>query len=143
MNNLLILIGRITKDLELRYTKENKAVLEVPIAVNNGENDATFINVSVFGKAAENTAKYCSKGSLLGIRAMVKNHNWEDKEGKKHYDYSFIASQITFLNTNNKSIDVGKVTEKELKVKSQPKITDDVFSEFGNSIEITDEDVAF
>ena len=143
MNNLLILIGRITKDLELRYTKENKAVLEVPIAVNNGENDTTFINVSVFGKVAENTAKYCSKGSLLGIRAIVKNHNWEDKEGKKHYDYSFIASQITFLSTNNKSVETGKATEEELKVDSQPKITDDVFSDFGNSIGISDEDIAF
>lgn len=143
MNNLLILIGRITKDLELRYTKENKPVLEVPLAVNNGENDTTFINVSVFGKVAENTAKYCSKGSLLGIRAIVKNHNWEDKEGKKHYDYSFIASQITFLSTNNKSVETGEVTEEELKVDSQPKITDDVFESFEKQIEIDESDIAF
>lgn len=138
MNNVLILIGRITKDLELRYTKENKAVLEVPIAVNNGENDTTFINVSVFGKVAENTAKYCSKGSLLGIRAIVKNHNWKDKEGKKHCDYSFIANQITFLSTNSKSTDTDKSSEE-----TKSKITDDVFSDFGSSIEITDDDIAF
>lgn len=106
MNNLAILIGRITKDLELRTTGSGKSVLDLPIAINNGkkengENDTTFITLSTFGKTAEMISKYCNKGDLIGASCIIKNHNWE-KDGVKHYGYSFIANNITFLNTKPK-----------------------------------------
>ena len=131
MNNLLILVGNITKELELRYTPNNKAVLDLPIAVNNGKDDTTFITVTVFGITAETTYKYCHKGDTVGVQAIVKNHNWEDKEGKKRYDYSFIANKITFLSTK-------KQEESKEEVKETPKEETDpfanAFEEFGEQV---------
>lgn len=120
MNNLFILIGRITKDLELRYTKEGKPVLDLNLAINNAKNDTTFITTTVFGKVAETTSQYCQKGDLIGVSGMIKNHNWEDKSGNKHYDYTFLANKISFLQTKQKE-----------EVKQEQT---DIYSQFGSTI---------
>ena len=129
MNNT-ILVGRITNNLELRYTTSNKAVVEVPLAINNSKDDTTFIKVTVFGNIAETVCKYCKKGDMIGVQAMVKNHNWTDKNGNNHYDYSFIANKITFLQTKTKN-EVEKQEEKKDKYNN-------AFEEFGEQIEIND-----
>ena len=123
MNNNLILIGRITKDIELRYTPSNKAVAEISLAVNNGKDDTTFIRLTAFDKLAELVSKYCKKGDLIGTQSIIKNHNWEDKNGNKHYEYSFIINKISFLTKANKE-----------EVKKQDNTS--VFSEFGDQLEI-------
>lgn len=132
MNNYFGIVGRITKEIELRYTNSNKAVCELSIAVNNGkkengEQDTSFVTATIFGNQAENTSKYCHKGDLVGISGIIKNHNWEDKENKKHYDYSFIANKITFLSAKSKEI------QEET----------NSFKEFEKEIKITDEDLPF
>lgn len=139
MNNSFICIGRLTKNLELRYTKENKAVCEIPLAISNGKDDTTFLTLTTFGKQAENCSKYLEKGSMISAMAIVKNHNWTDKENNKHYDYTFLANSINFLSKPSKSSNEDKTSHSELK----KGVTDDVFEEFGNKIEITDEDLAF
>lgn len=126
MNNY-ICIGRITKDIELKYTTSNKAVIRVILAVNNGKDDTTFLPITVFGNMAETTHKYCKKGDLIGVYATIKNQNWEDKNGNKHYDYSFIANKISFLSSKAKEI------KEEAK-----KDNTNVFAEFGEQIEIND-----
>ena len=123
MTNNLILIGRITKDIELRYTPSNKAVAEISLAVNNGKDDTTFIRLTAFDKLAELVSKYCKKGDLIGTQSIIKNHNWEDKNGNKHYEYSFIINKISFLTKANKE-----------EVKKQDNTS--VFQEFGDSLEI-------
>ena len=123
MNNNLILIGRITKDIELRYTPSNKAIAEISLAVNNSKDDTTFIRLTAFDKLAELVSKYCKKGDLIGTQSIIKNHNWEDKEGIKHYEYSFIINKISFLSKANKE-----------EVKKQDNTS--VFSEFGDRLEI-------
>lgn len=120
MNNLFMLIGRITKDLELRYTKEGKPVLDLNLAINNAKNDTTFITVTVFGKVAETTKQYCQKGDLIGVSGMIKNHNWEDKNGNKHYDFTFLANKISFLQTKQKE-----------EVKQEQT---DIYTQFGSTI---------
>ena len=123
MNNNLILIGRITKDIELRYTPSNKAVVEISLAVNNGKDDTTFIRLTAFDKLAELVSKYCKKGDLIGTQSIIKNHNWEDKNGNKHYEYSFIINKISFLAKANKE-----------EIKKQDNTS--VFQEFGDQLEI-------
>ena len=123
MNNNLILIGRITKDIELRYTPSNKAVAEISLAVNNSKDDTTFIRLTAFDKLAELVSNYCKKGDLIGTQSIIKNHNWEDKNGNKHYEYSFIINKISFLAKANKEV-----------VKKQDNTS--VFQEFGDSLEI-------
>lgn len=131
MNNLLILVGKIYKDLELRSTSNGKSVLDLPLAINNGKDDTTFISVTVFGAMAETVSKYCGKGSLLGVQATVKNHNWEDREGKKHYDYTFMANKITFLGTKQNN---------EKKQEIQEEINP--FEDFSNEMQF-DEDLGW
>lgn len=130
MNNLFILIGRITKDLELRYTKENKAVLDFVIAINNGKDDTSYIKLTSFGSVAELMAKYCKKGDLVGVQGLIKNHNWEDKSGNKHYDYTFLSTKVTFLQPKSKE------ERKELNVqKNQATEENDPFEEFAKETE--------
>ena len=126
MNNVLVLVGRITKDLELRYTTNNKAVVNIPLAINNGKDDTTFIDIVVYGNVAETTNKYCKKGNLIGIQATIKNNNWTDEDGKKHYDYKFVGYKVTFLSTKK---------EENNQVEQQNN-SNDPFSEFGEQIEI-------
>ena len=129
MNNILCLIGRITRDLELRYTTNNKAVVNVPIAVNNGKDDTTFIDIVVYGNVAETTHKYCKKGDLIGAQATIKNNNWTDSNGNKHYDYKFMGYKVTFLSTKKEAIE---------ETKKEENTNDDIFSQFGEQISIDD-----
>jgi len=131
MNNVCFFIGRISKDLELKYTKDKKPVLDLPLAITNGKDDTTFVTISVFGNVAESINNYCNKGDLVGVKAMLKNHNWEDAKGNKHYEFNFIANQVTFL-SKKKTDD--KKEEKVPEVKTNYEETD---------IKITDADLPF
>ena len=101
MNNFNI-TGRLTKEPELRTTKEGKSVGELNIAIRNKKDDTTFLKITAFNQTAEHVAKYCTKGDMLGIQGIIKNHNWTDKEDNKHYDYTFIANSVEFLNLKPK-----------------------------------------
>ena len=122
MNNYTC-VGRITKDIELRYTPSNKAIAEISLAVNNGKDDTTFIRLTAFDKLAELVSKYCKKGDLIGTQSIIKNYNWTDKNGNKHYEYSFIINKISFLAKGNKQ----EETKKD---------NTSIFETFGEQIEI-------
>ena len=128
MNNNFIIVGRLTRDIDFKYTNNNTPVAKANIAVQNGKDDTSFIETTIFGKMAETTHTYCKKGDLIGVSGIIKNHNWEDKNGSKHYDYTFLANKVTFLQTKNE--------------KSKPEIVkesnEDIFADFGNEIEIDD-----
>ena len=126
MNNNFIIVGRITKDLELKSTSNGKSILKVNIAVQNGKDDTTFIETTIFGKMAETTSQYCRKGDLIGVSGIIKNHNWEDKNGSKHYDYTFLANKVTFLQTKNE----------RTKAESTKESNEDIFADFGEQIQI-------
>ena len=134
MNNTILMVGRITKDIELRYTPNNKAVITVNLAIQNGKDDTTFLPVTVFGNVAETTSKYCKKGDIIGIKGIIKNHNWQDNQGNKRYDYSFIAERVSFLSSKAKEIKQTLQTEEK---KEEP--VNDPFEEFGEQLEINDE----
>ena len=138
MNNNFIFIGRLTKNPELRYTSSNKAVTQIDLAVQNGKDDVTFVPITLFGNIAENVHKYCEKGDLIGFQGSVKNHNWEDSKGNKHYDYTFMANRMSFLQTKTNNQQEPKQAE------NVKKSTDEqIYADFGDSIEISDDDIAF
>lgn len=138
MNNNFIFIGRLTRSPELRYTSSNKAVTQIDLAIANTKDDTTFVPITLFEKMAENVCKYCEKGDLIGFQGIVKNHNWEDNKGNKHYDYTFMANRMSFLQTKTNNQQEPKQAE------NVKKSTDEqIYADFGDSIEISDDDIAF
>ncbi len=113
MNNVQ-LIGRLTKDVEIRYTKEGKAVANMTLAIdkilnkekkeeykNKGISTANFIRVVIWGRQAENADKYLSKGKLVGVTGSIQSSVYE-KDGKKNYSVNVLASRINFIESNKK-----------------------------------------
>ena len=128
-------IGRITKDIELAYTQDGKAVAKYTIAIN-GYNDTTdFLNCVTWNKQAENLKKYCGKGSQIAVEGRVSVRNYENKEGKKVYVTEIVTNNIMFLDTKKES---GQAPKEEVKEE-----TADPFADFGETIELNDDDIAF
>jgi len=103
MLNQVILIGRLVKKPELRVSEGGvnyiKATLAVQSEFKNKDRDydTEFLEFTAFGKLAENTAKYCDKGSLLNIVGSLNNNVYKDKNGVNHYQLSIIANKVSFL----------------------------------------------
>ena len=100
--NTVNLVGRITKDLELRYTPSGVATVRFTIAVNKqfkkeGQPDADFINCVAWSKTAENLANYQSKGSQIGVIGRIETGSYENSEGKRVYTTDIVANEIIFL----------------------------------------------
>ncbi|WMJ80089.1 single-stranded DNA-binding protein [Clostridium sp. MB40-C1] len=109
--NKVVLIGRLTKDPELRFTPGNgKAVASFTVAVDrkfssSGQKEADFIPVVVWGKQAEATANYMSKGKLIGVSGRIQTRSYEAKDGTRRYVTEVIADEVQFLewgNSNNR-----------------------------------------
>jgi len=101
--NQVVLIGRLTKDPELRFIPNSgTAVARFSLAVNRefkkeGQPDADFFNIVVWGKPAENCANYLKKGRLCAVDGSLRNNNYEDKSGVKHYNIEVVANRVEFL----------------------------------------------
>ena len=140
--NKVCLTGRITKNIELKYNQNNVAITSFTLAVTrkfknkNGEYESDFINCIAYKSTAELLNKYIKKGDLLGIEGRIQTRNYEDKDGKRVYVTEVIVDSIDFLQSR-------KDESKQETENTKQKLSDDVFSEFGSSIEITDDDVAF
>ena len=100
--NITILIGRLTKDVELKYTTQSQmAVSEFTLAVDRMKKDETdFIRCKAFGKTAEAIEKYCGKGSLVSIQGRLQVSSWE-KDGSTHYKTEVIVDRVEFLGKKN------------------------------------------
>lgn len=114
MNNVC-LIGRVVKDIELRYTPNNTAVANFTIAVDKrfkkeGGTTANFIPVVVWGKTAEFASSYFSKGVRIGVTGELQTRTWEDKEEKSHFVVEVVADAVYFAdgksNVSNKKLTV-------------------------------------
>jgi len=100
--NSVNIIGRITKDIELRYLPANNtAVCSFSIAVDDGFGDKKktfFFNCQAWTKTAENIVKFFGKGDLIGISGRLATRDWTDKESKKHTITEIVVSDFTFCN---------------------------------------------
>lgn len=103
MLNRIILIGRLTKDPELRYTQSGKAVCAFTLAVdrpylaNNGNREADFINIVVWNKTAENCAQYLAKGKLAAVDGRLQIRSYDGQDGQRRYVTEVIADNVQFL----------------------------------------------
>ncbi|KJS86973.1 MAG: single-stranded DNA-binding protein [Peptococcaceae bacterium BICA1-8] len=129
MLNRVILIGRLTKDPELRYTPSGTAVATFTLAVDRplakeGQQDVDFVPIVVWSKQAENCANYIGKGRLVAVDGRLQVRTYDTKEGQKRWVTEVVAENVRFL-------DRGK----------DPKDQSD--SSFGNEVSFSDEDIPF
>lgn len=117
--NKVVIIGRLTKDPELKYTPGNgTAVTQITVAVErrykkDGQQEADFIPVVIWGKAAENTAQYTEKGRLIGISGRIQTRSYEAKDGGKRYVTELVAEEVKFLEFAKKSADASYTSGEE------------------------------
>ena len=106
MLNRSILIGRLTKDPELKYTPNGVAVTQFTLAVDRpftgqgGEKEADFIPVVTWRQLAETCSNYLRKGRLTAVEGRIQTRNYENNEGKKVYVTEIIADNVRFLERN-------------------------------------------
>lgn len=109
MLNRVVLVGRLTKDPELRYTPNGVAVANFTLAVNrpfsnqSGEREADFINCVVWRRPAENLANFMGKGSLVGVDGRVHTRSFDNQEGNRVYVTEIVADSVQFLETKSGS----------------------------------------
>lgn len=107
--NKVFLIGRLTKDAEIRYTQSSMACATFDIAINNGKdkdgNDrkVDFIRIVTWDKQAENMQKYTHKGSRVAIDGSIKHDSYEDEKGEKKYRTYVLAHRVQFLDSSSRS----------------------------------------
>lgn len=136
MINTVTLVGRLTRDVELRYSKSGNAVANFNLAVNrpfknaNGDREADFINVVQFGKGAELTAQYMKKGSQIGVTGRIQTRNYENNEGRRVYVTEIVADQVAFLDSKN---------DRQNNQQQPQQQTDDPFANAGQPIDIDDD----
>lgn len=150
MINRTVLVGRLTKDPELRYTPNGVAVCTFTLAVNRpftnqqGEREADFINCVAWRGTAESLANYQRKGNLIGIDGRIQTRNYEDNEGRRVYVTEVIAESVQFLEPKR----VSDIQDKGTKTQTQQSSTglapeEDPFYNCGEPIDISDDDLPF
>jgi len=160
--NKVILIGRLTRDPEMRTTTTGNATTSFTVAVNRnftnqqGERDADFINCVAWRKQAENIAKYCTKGSQVAVEGRIQVRNYDAQDGTKRYVTEVIADNVTFLgsrgSSSGQSFDstssFGQNNDQNtIGGASQDIATTDLdmdpYAAMGNEISLTDNDLPF
>lgn len=107
MINNVVLVGRLTKDAELRYTPAGHAVATFTLAVNRpfkndaGEREADFINCVIWRQSAENLANWAKKGTLIGIAGSIQTRSYDNQQGQRVYVTEVIANNFQLLESRN------------------------------------------
>lgn len=151
--NKAFLIGRLTRDPELRYSSSNTPIVNFSIAVDrqftnkDGQRETDFIRIVAYNKQAENIKKYLTKGSLVAVDGRIQTGSYDDKDGKRVYTTDIVADRVQFLESKNSqnTIEESNVSPADFQTDApkETNVSDDVFADFGSSIEISDDDIAF
>ena len=147
MINRVILVGRITKDPDLKYTAQGTPVANFTLAVNRtftnqqGEKETDFINVVVWRRQAENAANYLKKGNLAGVDGRIQTRNYEGQDGKRIYVTEVLAESVQFLEP--KSSQGQGDTNTPPKPPKRNDSNQDPFSNNNGTIDIQDSDLPF
>ena len=140
MINQTTLVGRLTNDVNLRYTQSNVAVATFTLAVNrtfkneNGEREADFINCVMWRQQAENLANWAKKGALIGITGRIQTRSYDNQQGQRVYVTEVVAEQFQLLESK------GQGNQGQQK-QAQQQAPD--FSRQGAPLDISDDDLPF
>ena len=145
MINNVVLVGRMTKDADLRYTAQGQAVATLTLTVNrnfknqNGEREADFINIVIWRQQAENLANWAKKGALIGITGRIQTRNYENQQGQRVYVTEVVADSFQLLEARQNQNGQGQSGNNAVPDFSRNE------SSFGNSnpMDISDDDLPF
>ena len=166
--NKVLLVGRLTRDPELRTTPSGMAVTRFTLAVSqnftnrNGERGADFINCSAWGRQADNISKYCRKGTLVSAEGRIKTSSYEGQDGNRRYTTEVVCDTVNFLSTKSStSSETNPVNTNDF-VPNEPfpagesfspsdvalsmettDLTEDPFKSFGEEITLSSDDLPF
>ena len=154
--NKVFLIGRLSRDPELRHTTSGTAVCQINVAISRpvsqgSEPQTDFINVVVWNKQAENVARYLSKGRQIAVEGRIQTRNYDNNEGKRTYVTEVIASNVEFLgsaNDNNRANNQAQsFNENPFDMMEPPmdttSVDNDPFASFGEKVELSDSELPF
>ena len=143
--NRVCLVGRITKDPELRYTTTNVATTRFNLAINrqfkdaDGERKADFIPVQCWKKQAENICNYLNKGSLVSIEGRIHTEKYTDKDGNNRNTWSVVADNVTFLESKNAQKNGNIVRNSSSSNNEMTNTVQNPFDEFGEQVSLEDD----
>ena len=152
--NKAIIIGRLTRDPEMRTTTSGLTVTSFTVAVSrpfaeaNGERGTDFLNCVVWRKQAENVAKYCQKGSQVAVEGRIQTRSYDAQDGSKRYVTEIVCDNVTFLGTRADAANstAPRTYENDMPMNNDIVTTDiseDPFKDFGNEITLSDDDLPF
>lgn len=143
MLNNVSLVGRLTKDVELRYTPSNVAVATFTLAVNrtfkneNGDREADFINCVMWRQQAENLANWAKKGALIGVTGRIQTRSYDNQQGQRVYVTEVVAEQFQLLESRNSQ---GQSQNQTRPAQQQ---VPDFSRQITNPLDISDDDLPF
>ena len=145
MLNRVALLGRLTRDPELRRTSNGKAVTSFNLAVERNfksdDQEADFINCVCWGRIAENTERYCSKGSLVSVDGRIQTRNYENNQGQKVYVTEVIADSVQFINTKR---DSNTATAAQAQTQTDSYVHNEPIQQFeDDNYELEEDDIQF
>ncbi|HET7616451.1 MAG TPA: single-stranded DNA-binding protein [Bacillales bacterium] len=154
MINRTVLVGRLTRDPELRYTPNGVAVATFTIACDRpftnqqGEREADFIRCVVWRRPAENVANYLKKGSLAGVEGRIETRSFENNEGRRVFMTEVVADRVQFLEPKGNRPQQGPDEpygggNRQNQNQNQSPYGDDPFAKDGKPIDISDDDLPF
>lgn len=153
MINRVVLVGRLTKDPELRYTPNGIASARFTVAVNRtfsnqqGEREADYIQCVAWRKQAENLANFMRKGSLIGVDGRIQTGSFEGQDGKRVYTTDVVADSVQFLEPRaGEGQGGGNQPPQQNQPNNQPNYTrvdEDPFASSKGPIEVSEDDLPF
>ena len=151
--NKVILIGRLTRDPELRTISNGTATTSFSLAVNrnftnqNGEREADFINCVAWRRQAENIAKYCVKGTQVAVEGRIQTRSYDAQDGTKRYVTEVVADNVTFLSPKGsvsssdfQSNDSDNFVSQDI---TTTDVSEDPFKDFGQEVVLSEDDLPF
>lgn len=156
MINNVVVTGRLTRAVDLRYTSNGTAFASFTLAVDrpfrnqNNEKETDFINCVMWRKSAENLANYTNKGSLIGVEGRIQTRNYDNGQGQRVYVTEVLAERFTFLESaktaDNDVYDNGRVNIREMNKNQNSNgnfANSDPFTSNGDVFGVNDDDLPF
>ena len=149
--NKVFLIGRLSRDPELRHTSNSTPFCQINVAISRPvgqgkEPETDFINVVVWNKQAENLVKHVKKGNQIAIEGRIQTRSYDNEEGKKVYVTEVLANHVEFIGNNSNKTNDNQIQTRDNKTSytaEEIDNIDDPYDNFGKRVEVTDDMLPF